>query len=74
MSDSTEAAVDVSAVAEMLNVSPDTVYALALSNQIPSFKVGRLRRFYLSEVRAKLSAPVDAWQRPSRSTARRRAA
>jgi excisionase family DNA binding protein len=37
-------------VAEVLGVHPNYVYALAQSGDIPSFKVGGVRRFMWSEV------------------------
>ena len=37
-------------VAEMLRVSPDTVYRLAAKGELPSFRVGVALRFDLDEL------------------------
>lgn len=69
-----EQAATVAEIAEMLNVSTDTVYTKAQAGDIPAFKVGRVWRFYRSQVNAALAEPVDPWRRSSHSRARRRAA
>jgi excisionase family DNA binding protein len=75
MSDITEIAVDADSLASLLEVSRETVYRLARTGGIPSIRVGRVWRFYPSEVRAKLSQPIDPWKQSARSrSARRRVA
>lgn len=69
-----EAAITVEQLAEMLAVSKDTAYSLIHSGEVPAFKVGRVWRLFPSQVREKLAAPTDPWQRSSHSRARRRAA
>lgn len=67
-------AVGVTELAAEFKVSKDTVYSLARSGEIPAFKVGREWRFYVEDVKAKLSAPKDTWAQPARSHRARRAA
>ena len=75
MSDLLESAVDADDLANLLEVSRETVYRLARTGGIPSIRVGRVWRFYPSEVKAKLAEPIDPWKQPARSrSARRRAA
>lgn len=75
MSDLLEHAVDADELAHILSVSKEKVYRMARSGEIPHIKVGRIWRFYPSEVKAKLSQPRDPWKQSSRSrSARRRAA
>lgn len=75
MSDTLELAVDADSLAHLLEVSRETVYRLARSGVIPSIRVGRVWRFYPSEVKAKLAEPHDPWKQSSRSrSARRRVA
>jgi excisionase family DNA binding protein len=68
-----EEAIDIAGLATLLHVSKDTAYALAQTKAVPAFKVGRVWRFFPSQVLAKLAEPVDAWARSSHSKARRRA-
>lgn len=67
-----ERAVGVNELAAYLGVSTQTAYVYAKSGQIPGFKVGRLWRFYLSDVRAQLTKPKDPWANSSPSRGRRR--
>jgi excisionase family DNA binding protein len=75
MSDSFEATVDATALASLLEVNRETIYRLARAGSIPSIRVGRVWRFYPSEVRERLSQPHDPWKQSPRSrSARRRVA
>lgn len=69
----TEEAIDVAGCAAMLHVSTDTVYHRARSGDLPAFKVGRVWRFWPSEVRkAVATKPLDPWaQSPASRRARR---
>lgn len=69
-----ETAVSVDALAQILEVNRETVYRLARSGAIPAVRVGRVWRFFPTEVKAKLSEPRDPWQQPERSLRRRRRA
>ncbi|GAA2748755.1 helix-turn-helix domain-containing protein [Amnibacterium kyonggiense] len=67
-----EHAVDVLGLTEILGVSKDTIYSMARSGEIPSIRLGRLWRFYPTQVREHLEAEAaarrsDLWARPSRS-------
>jgi len=44
--------VNVKAAARFLGIPENTLYKLALSRKVPSFKAGKLRRFKLSELAA----------------------
>ncbi len=67
-----EEAVDVDEIARILHVSRDTIYARARAGEIPAFKVGRVWRFWPSEVREALRPkPVDLWAQPPGSAAGR---
>ena len=44
--------VNVKTAAKFLEVPENTIYKLALSRRIPSYKAGKLRRFKLSELAA----------------------
>jgi excisionase family DNA binding protein len=68
----TENAVDVAGMAEILLCSEHTIYRLARGGAIPGVRVGRSWRFYPSEVKAKLSEPVDPWKLSTRSLAQLR--
>lgn len=48
----------VTEVAKLLRMSRTTVYELIMSGDIPSFKVGKLRRVRRSDVEAWLAAKV----------------
>ncbi|GAA2370831.1 hypothetical protein Cme02nite_45040 [Catellatospora methionotrophica] len=48
--------VEAVAVAKHYHVSPRTVHRLASEGKIPSYRVGRQRRFDLAEVKAALAA------------------
>lgn len=48
----TEPFVDAREVARFLGLAKVTVYELAKRGQIPSVKIGRFRRFRLSEIEA----------------------
>lgn len=74
MSDTVELPVDADSLAQLLEVSRETIYRLARTGGIPSIRIGRVWRFYPSEVKAKLSEPHDPWKQTPRSrSARRRA-
>ncbi|MCI2958185.1 helix-turn-helix domain-containing protein [Agromyces atrinae] len=66
-----ERAVDIAAIAELLNISAGTVYRMAQTSEIPGFKVGTRWRFFPSRVVDALSAPTDAWAAPTRGKKRR---
>ena len=72
MSDTMELAVDADSLSQLLEVSRETIYRLARSGDIPSIRVGRVWRFYPSEVKAKLSEPHDPWKQSARSRSTRR--
>jgi hypothetical protein len=55
MSMSDESPKNVKQLADHLQVKPSWVYAKAAANLIPSLKVGKYRRFYLSEVLKRLA-------------------
>jgi excisionase family DNA binding protein len=75
MSVLSEPMVDANALASLLEVNRETVYRLARSGAIPSIRVGRVWRFYPSEVKERLAQPHDPWKQSARSrTARRRVA
>ena len=59
-----EAAVDADAIAALLNVHRDTVYAHARTGQLPAFKVGSRWRFFPSAVISRLNRPRDPWDNP----------
>ncbi|MCC6854421.1 MAG: hypothetical protein IT189_00025 [Microbacteriaceae bacterium] len=65
-------AIDLRGLAQMLNISTDTAGLLAIDGTVPSFRVGRLWRFWPDLVRAALDARSDPWQRSSHSAAGRR--
>lgn len=72
-----EDAVDIAAIAQMLDVSTDTVRRQAKVGELPAFKVGRVWRFFPSKVRAHLegqTAGRDPWAMPAASRRARRAA
>ena len=66
-------ATDIPGIAELLKVSTDKVRSMAIAQEIPGFKVGRLWRFFPDAVIAKLAEPRDPWAQSSKSRARRRA-
>lgn len=70
----TEDSVDVAGLARILRCSPDKVYRMRRSEEIPYFRVGRAIRFFPSKVVDALSAPKPSWQQSKRSTSRRRRA
>lgn len=72
MSDTMELAVDADSLSQLLEVSRETIYRLARSGDIPSIRVGRVWRFYPSEVKAKLAEPHDPWKQSTRSRSTRR--
>src|SRR2546426_4650786 len=57
--------VTVEEAAAFLGVQPGTVYLWAETGRIPSYKVGTLRRFRLSELEAHLLANRHGSQEPS---------
>lgn len=63
-------------LADILRVSPQTVWRMARQKEIPAMKIGRSYRFYPSEVRFKLANPATppSWSQSARSTSRKRAA
>ncbi|PYY38837.1 helix-turn-helix domain-containing protein [Curtobacterium sp. MCPF17_046] len=61
-----EVALTTIQLAEVLAVTPETVRRYVAAGVIPCITIGRTRRFFLSEVRAALSAPRDSWAPPSR--------
>jgi excisionase family DNA binding protein len=61
-----EPLVTVEEAAEFLGVRVGTVYLWAESERIPSYKVGNLRRFRLSELEAYLHARRTGPSRPSK--------
>lgn len=67
----TDSALDVAGVASLLNVSKATVYRLAETNEIPSFKVGNRWRFWEHEVLASIR-DRDPWMRSNQARARRK--
>lgn len=69
-----ENAVDVAAMAVILDVSRGTVYRKAKLGDIPGFKIGRNWRFYPSVVKEAQTKPVDPWAYSSASRAARRRA
>lgn len=72
--DGQEQATGIAGIAHMLRVSPDTVYHRARSGELPGFKVGRVWRFFPSEVRQALAPkPADPWAMPAASRRARRA-
>ncbi|MGH1547989.1 helix-turn-helix domain-containing protein [Leifsonia poae] len=66
----------VQELADHLGLSAYTVSRKAITGDLPAFKVGKTWRFYLSDVRAALTAPsvIDPWQRSPRSVAAHKAA
>ncbi len=61
-------------VAALLQVSTETVYHRARAGDLPGVKVGRLWRFWPSEIREALRPkPVDPWAMPAASRRARRA-
>lgn len=67
-----EQMVDLAGMALILDVSKDTVYRMARSDEIPSHRLGRAWRFLPSEVREHLSRPRDPWMQSARSRGRKR--
>lgn len=65
--------VTVAELAEELRCSREKVYRMARAGDIPGFRVGRVWRFDLDAVRARLNPVHDPWAQPARSRARRRA-
>lgn len=57
-----EQMVDAEAVAYRLGVSRTTIYRHANQGVLPGHKVGRIWRFWPSEVDASLNAPKDPWK------------
>lgn len=70
--DTGEKAITAKELAEDLQVSLDTVYAMANNEEIPGFRAGRTWRFFRSDVRAHLAKPRDRWAQPKRSRVRKR--
>lgn len=58
-----ERPVDVEAIAEYLGITPYTARQYAKTGVIPAHKLGGRWRFYVSEVRAHLTKPIDPWMR-----------
>jgi excisionase family DNA binding protein len=58
-----EAFIDVEEGAALLAVPPNTLYKMALARRVPSYKIGKLRRFRRSELLAFAeSFKIDAGQ------------
>lgn len=74
MSDSptSETALDVRGLAEMLNVSTDKAYELGNDPLFPSFRIGNRHRFWPGQVREHLARPTDEWSQSNRSRGRKR--
>lgn len=70
--DSSETALDVHGLAEMLNVSTDKAYQLGNDPMFPSFRVGNRHRFWPSQVKEYLARPSDPWKQSARSLGRKR--
>ncbi len=70
--DSSETALDVHGLAEMLNVSTDKAYQLGNDPLFPSFRVGNRHRFWPSEVLEYTKQPRDPWKQSARSLGRKR--
>lgn len=65
-----ETAVNIAAVAEHLDLHPQTVYLHARSGDLPGFRVGRAWRFFLSEVDAHVKG--GGWIQSPQSRGRKR--
>jgi excisionase family DNA binding protein len=60
----------VKQVADLLQLSPDTIYRYANKGTIPSHKIGGVWRFVESEIMASRDSSVDDWARNSRQRAK----
>ena len=58
-----ESLLNVEETATFLGVRPGTVYLWAETGRIPSYKIGNLRRFRLSELEAHLQAHREGPER-----------
>jgi len=70
-----EQAVDIKEMARLLGVSASTIYVRARAGEVPPVRVGRLWRFFPSEVRSHLERAereADPWARSARSRSARR--
>jgi excisionase family DNA binding protein len=67
-----EHAVNVSAMAEILGVSLNTLYRKAALGEVPGVRVGRRWLFYPSVVKDVLNRPDDPWMYPAASRNARR--
>lgn len=68
----TEQMLDAHALAEVLNVSADTVYRRARTREWPALKVGGQWRFDLTEVKEACNRIRDPWVQSARSQGRKR--
>lgn len=66
-----DAALDIAGLAALLRVSTTTAYRLALTGEVPGFKVGNRWRFWEHEV-VKAMAARDPWRTSNQARARRR--
>lgn len=71
-SDSSETALDVHGLAEMLGISTDKAYQLGNDPLFPSFRVGNRHRFWPSAVKEFTQQPRDPWKQSARSLGRKR--
>lgn len=67
-----EETVTAEEVAAKLRITVQTVYRHARRGVIPGFRVGRLWRFYESDIDAHRALPQDPWAQSSRGRGRRR--
>lgn len=70
--ESLQIVVDVAGLAKILGCSTALIHRMAKDNQIPSFKLGSRKRFEVRKVLDALQKPVELWQQPARSLARKR--
>lgn len=73
MQDEDEDAFTPIQLARHLNCSKDKVLRMARAGEIPSFRIGRLWRFFPSQVDQVLDRKPDPWAQSNQSRARRRA-
>lgn len=64
--------VDAVGLAEILQVTRDTVYRMVARDEIPYIKVGREYRFFPEDVTRHLANPKPSWAQSARSLGRRR--
>ena len=68
---SLEPLVTVEEAASFLGIQPGTVYLWAETGRIPSYKIGALRRFRLSDLERYLQGGREGPPRPSEATVSR---